>query len=274
MRILLAVLMASAVLAVLGQGRAEAINCVYTYAGNVHDGRNYDPNESTFKVRGTEASIETRNPDVCTTGSYSFSGGWAMLAADNGQGWAQSGWEKHYFASGCGTCTRYLWEWTADYVNEPIYTGMYSSGSEPTTGSNHKYTVSRYTSDGLIRLKVDDNAVQCNLEGDCGVTTFDPQLWWTSGCSQTICMHGEWFGETNYLENDLPGSSGSKMDLSNVMVKDGQSPGNWFQKAVDGASWSSVQDCTWAKQNVYTDSSGFRVWTDPIGHESSDPGGC
>jgi hypothetical protein len=249
---------------------AQAISCVYVLSGNVHDGRVYNPPETTFKVRGAEASIETRNPDVCNTQPYSFSGGWAMLASDDGNGWAQVGWEKHYLQSGCGTCTRYLWEYTLDY-HGTVYTGMYGS---PTTGSFHTYTVRRFTSDGLIRLKVDGAAVDCNDQGVCGTTFFDPEDWWTSGCSYSVCMNGQWFGETNWVDDDLPGSSGSKMDVSDVMVKDGQTPGNWFQKAVNGTSWTQVKDCYWAKQDVYTDASGFHVWTDPVDHESSDPGGC
>jgi hypothetical protein len=262
-----------AIFLVLGwSSPASATSCTYVLPGNVHDGRVYNPPETTFKVRGAEAQIETRTPDVCTTGPYAFSGGWAMLAADDGNGWAQVGWERHYYT--CGTCIRYLWEWTADQHSQPIHTGMYSVSGEPSSGSFHTYTVSRFTSDGVIHLKVDGNNVQCNDEGFCGVTGFDPQLWWTTGCSSTICINGEWFGEASFVDSDLPGSSGSKMDVSVVSEKDGQSPGNWFQKAVDGSSWSGFQDCYWAKQDIYTDSSGFHVWTDPIGHESSDPGGC
>jgi hypothetical protein len=239
---------------------AASATCQNGWPFNVHEGKGYDPPESSFKVRGAEASIETRNPDICTS-ENSFSGEWAMMFHEGGDGWAQVGYEKHKYT--CGVCHRYFWQWTLDYNSSTVVTGMYGS---PSTGSFHTYTVSRFTSDGLIRLKIDGQDVDCNNNDDCGVTFFDPEDWWTFGCGENVCINGEWFGETDWLENDLPGGPGTKADIADVMVKDGQTPGNWFQKPVNGSNYYTLADCDWGHQQNFTDNTGFWIWTDPSNH--------
>lgn len=225
-----------------------------------YNGKTFHPPTNAFIVRGAKARIEIKAPAVCTSidsGSlFPFSAGTVLLGPNGNQTlWAQVGYERHSWI--CGVCLRFFYQYKGSSGNP--HTSFFG---QPQYSEVDTFTVSRYTSDGLIHLLIAASNNPCGSDTDCVAAPADMGLWGTR-------WDAEYFTELNYLQNDFPGVSTNKEDFTNVQEKDNGTPGQWSsQPWANYWHWTDFYGtgCSWGKHENLDSSTHFAVWTSPLNH--------
>ena len=104
--------------------------------------------------------------------------------------------------------------------------------------------------------------------GYMAITNYDPEDYWNTGCSDSLCFEGQMYSELDWAESDVPGLSTNPDDFTGVNEYDRH--GDAFAKKWGNSWWESdTADCpTWmhiADNSGDLDDGGhFWVWTDPL----------
>lgn len=150
----------------------------YTYGTGVE----WDPAPSGHIARGTAGTLTVRPSDLCSEDARAsnFTGSWTMIAAADGIGYAQSGFEK---AGLSGTLDFAAW-WDGGSGRQWLVYG----------------TAHRFGGD-QVRYKQAWTAASANCQfNDCitmyaagnalGATVFNPLNYWQAALSSPICCGG------------------------------------------------------------------------------------
>jgi len=164
-----------------------------------------------------------------------------MLATDDGNGWAQIGFDNANQTNGS------IWDLNDFFIQwrrGSGYSLMYLYWGAPSSGSSYDFKATRETSDGYIHL-IKDGA-------DEWQTDFDPLNAWRY-------RNSEFFNETHHRGDDFYGTSGNRIDFSNVQSKtiSGWQYQNW--------NMAGTSEC-YGHVSEVTGNSHFQSWTAPLDH--------
>ncbi|HET7174355.1 MAG TPA: hypothetical protein VFI30_08830 [Nocardioidaceae bacterium] len=211
----------------------------------------YDGGQTVFTtvVFGTESYISSQEASLC--GAEGLSLAWPMVVGNSSDypghvGWAQVGYG--HFGSGTTNPPFYgyggfwLWdEWVQAYGKTRLHTIVYGN-SVP---QNALYSVVWSSNCDCLQLRV-------GSLGELDYTSFDPGSKWNAA------WQGQWYGETNYPSDDVPGTQDDPANFTGVNIE------TW-----DG-SWASPQsfrlespDLSQYKQALLANPPNFKIWTYP-----------
>jgi hypothetical protein len=176
--------------------------------GNWFDGFNKSPS-STYLSWGVSADIVVRSTALCGTRPNSeanFSVAWAMIFANDGEGYAQSGTFRATGGTSAGYTHHYA-EWDRS-VNNPGFTRFHHY-QHLFDGERHQYWVPYVNS--RLQMRVDATTFL--------TTNFDPNGDWA----------GPWitayYGESYYHGTDVPGRTSAKLAFGSMQSQ--SSPTTW-----------------------------------------------
>jgi hypothetical protein len=201
---LLAVLLLVGFLPFIAAQNAEAVRtCDLSTGGNYFDGFWY--NSAAYPdhyYEGASTFIVVQNGAVCSGDNTlsNFTNSWVMIAAGNGDGWAQVGFEH-----------------TAGYALR------WFSQSSPSLGTYYtRYSTFSVASEEGVRHAF---YVRWSPACYCERMTIDSTLWASSpfnpftSWSLSKPMSPQYFGETGYFQDDVPGYSSNHTKFTSMGVQ-------------------------------------------------------
>lgn len=238
---MVAAITAAAALATAQSASAEVPNCTPSgqVAGNYFDGmaaynQPYNGVSANLLVRYgavCDSDTSTYNPSTQNLGNFNYS--WTMIADTGGNGWLQSGFFRDY-GTGINNFAQY---YNANYGIVDIV------GAVVNPGETHRYWQQRYgDSQGVFHSNVDTTRL---------INTSNLMDGW-AGLSQ------QFFNETRYKSSDVPGTSTSKTQFTNIQTENYNGvfapiPSPFLTGYDDNAArWGGPQP---------TGSTSFNIWT-------------
>ena len=225
---------------------------VYTCGTNSHyfDGKNEPAGQGNYV--GSAATISTRYGAVCDT-KYTQSNYvtvWAMIASNNGNGWAQSGYIRWY--NHCAVLVAQI-EQTYGVTNPQTFYGTTCMSTDGSTNTFKEYYQNASHSCFCVEAMVGTRVLL--------TSTFDPRSYWSTPWSP------DFDGEAAYLASDMPGNSGAPTSFTDLQYEE---PGGSFidygcgvlvkrndgsAERADGKAWYNVTK-TCPGFDLYTDTAG------------------
>jgi hypothetical protein len=162
----------------------------------------YQYGSSPFQLEGASASITDAGGYVLCTGDSSGSNNsssWTMVSANDGNGWAQSG---TIYRWGYGSCVKHWAQQNAGGSTVNYYAG----GCSAVGDTNSYWQQLVFTSGGW--------RVQSNMNSTIiAQSSFNPISSWALPFSVSF------EGETIYEASNVPGTSSSKQNFTNMQVQ-------------------------------------------------------
>jgi hypothetical protein len=230
-------------------------NCAPSVPHPLFVGATYDPGSGDYSVRGAKADVDIQTASLCTsdTTNANYSGAWSMVTSSNRRGWAQIG----YLNRATAPTIVYFWQYMKDVTKPPSQQITATAIWEPVSvGADRVFRVERHTSDGKLHMFIADTPGECNVDGECAITPFDPLS--ANAWDSTVAT---WQGEAGFAGTDVPGVTTDRVNFDTVRVR---LPGNNW----DPLNWTSTNSSKcFYKIQVVDDGSHFRVWTEPLDHD-------
>lgn len=228
--------------------KANSLNCGTT--GDYFDG--YYGNYGQGNTEGTYALISAREVSECNNApignSQNATMAYAMVAANGGGGWVQSGYLHTYG----GGCVVFFAEVSKTGSSASIKTG----GSCLTLdGTNHGFEEDYGSACGCEYAKIDGTVWM--------TTSFDPFGTWSYPFSP------QFMGEAFYRESDMPGAAATPTDFARLQGQNG-SNNNYYDfscngfllKRNDGKATRSDGNAWYDQQTSCPE---FQIYTAPAG---------
>lgn len=186
-----------------------------------------------------DTNPSTPNPNQAYIGT-NFTTGWVMIAAYNGAGWSQAGFLRGYNSS------QYVWA-QINSGQGTLYNQFTPDPSLP-NGVMHAYRELFNPSTGLVESSIDGAVF--------ATTSFNPFGTWARSPSGSFSP--QFFGETKYLESDIPGVPSAQTAFSALGVQ--QSVGDSLVQIPCELDYYNTNPSRWSMSPSACDA--FNIWTE------------
>jgi hypothetical protein len=197
-----------------------ATNC--GSAGHYFDGFS-KKGTATYLSWGTSAWITVQGTSICPDASDPSCNGvlaWTMITANDGNGWAQTGFLKWY-----GGLTHDFMQWTRCRSGCTVHT--VELGTHRFAGDQHLYQ-EKYGSSSQFGCPNSAHCLAMRVDGDTFATTdFDPNGIWSGP------WVNQYFGETLYAGSDVPGNVSNMTEYHLMAIQQSSDPNDFVSQPCD-----------------------------------------